>query len=54
MVRDCGVGLGAFLLKKKLYLKRMKETFISVGDYFVMMVLGVNKLSFKIFDLLGQ
>jgi len=54
MIRDCGVGLGVFIMKKKLFLKRMQPFFLSVGEYFIHITLGMNKLTWKIFDLLGQ
>jgi len=41
-------------MKKKLFLKRMQPSFLSVGEYYIHIALGMNKLTWKIFDLLGQ
>jgi hypothetical protein len=54
MIRDCGVGLGAFLLKKKIQFKKTEETFMSIDDKFVLISIGIQKIICKVFDIYGE
>ena len=51
MVKDGGVGLGTFLFKKKVFIKKQLETFLSLADKFMVINLGKNKISWTIITL---
>ena len=54
MVRDGSVGLGSFLLKKKVIAKKGREIFMSIDDYFLVVNLTAHRLFWKVFHLYGQ
>lgn len=51
---DCGIGLGAFIMKKKVFIRKNQEVFLSIDDYFVLLTFSIGKLVCKAFNLHGQ
>lgn len=52
MVRDCGIGLGVFAVRKRIALfSNNVENLLSIEDSFVMVRIGDRKITWTIYDL---
>lgn len=52
MVRDCGIGLGVFVVRKRIALfSNNVENLLSIEDSFVMVRIGDRKITWTIYDL---
>jgi hypothetical protein len=52
MVRDCGIGLGVFAVRKRITLfANNVENLLSVEDNFVMIRIGDKRITWTIYDL---